>query len=165
MNLKGNVKMSKQNLNLVAQFADESTAYTQPIHKKYTSLIEQAINEDNKVSYETTEFKRINMAFTDPNYEIIQTETNRMGINYAFFLNTLIQIVDKNDVDDYINSLTIKRTKYNVARRKGNPSKRINLKFNMDTYQKLQSGSEQYNQTLTQYMNIIIEVYAQGIHI
>lgn len=156
--------MARQKLDLLNQFTGIDTSNTQVKHKKYTYLLEQAVNDDGNDPIESTEFKRINMAFTDQNYELIQSETNRMGINFAFFVNTLIRIVEKNDIDAYIESLTIKRTKHNVARRKGNPSKRINLKFNMDNYQKLQSGAEQYDQTLTQYMNIIIEVYAQGIH-
>ena len=156
--------MAKQKLDLFTQFTDESTEKAQAKHKKYTYLLEQAVTEDSKEPIESTEFKRINMAFSDRNYELIQSETNRMGINYAFFINTLIRIIEKKDIDAYIDSMVIKRTKYNVGRRKGNPAKRINLKFNMDNYQKLQSGAEQYNQTLTQYMNIIIEVYAQGIH-
>lgn len=142
---------------------NSDTSKTQAKHRKYSGYIEkveEAVTAPVQIK-EGEIVKRINMAFTDENYETVQGEANRLGINLAFFLNTLVRIVDESDIDSYIESQPIKRTKDNVARRKGNPAKRINLKFHEDTHQKLKDGAEKYNQTLTQYMNVIVEVYAQ----
>ncbi len=147
----------------IDSFKSRSTNNTQDKPKKYLTYIEKEVANPS-VSVSSKDYKRINMAFTDNNYATIQSETNRMGINLTFFVNTLVRIIDKADIDKYIEAQPIKRTKDNVARRKGNPAKRINLKFPMDTYEKIVAGAEQYNQTITQYMNIIVEVYAQDMY-
>ena len=142
---------------------EEDVKKTQGKHNKYTRFMEEAINNpEPKESKDTS--KRINMAFTDENYEALQSEANRFGVNMAFYVNTLVRIVEEADIEAYIESQPIKRTKNNVARRKGNPAKRINLKFHEDTHKKLKQGAEKYNQTITQYMNVIIEVYEQDKH-
>lgn len=108
--------------------------------------------------------KRINMAFSDANYRLISEESERLSVSFVYFINSLIRIVDENDIGRHISSMPIRRTKDNISRRRGKPAKRINLKFSPELHSKLSRGAESYNMTITQYMNTIIEVYAQDIH-
>ena len=129
-------------------------------------LLQKQIKEGEEViwDYSATvpqgECKRINMAFTDNNYRFIQDETSRLGINCAHLLNSLIRIIETDEIDRYVASQPLRKGN-NAIRRKGHPAKRINLKFPMDTYQKLSTGAERNGTTLTQYLNMIIEVYNQ----
>lgn len=108
--------------------------------------------------------KRINMAFSDANYQLISQESERLSVSFVYFINSLIRIVDENDISRHISSMPIRRTKDNISRRRGKPAKRINLKFSPELHSKLSRGAESYNMTITQYMNTIIEVYAQDMH-
>lgn len=104
--------------------------------------------------------KRINMAFTDANYKLISEESERLSVSFVYFINSLIRIVDEKDISRYIESMTIRRSKDNISRRKGKPAKRINLKFSPELHSMLSRGAASCNMTITQYMNTIIEVYA-----
>lgn len=153
-------------LNLDAYKTDTSKA--QPSHNKYSRFFENeglSVNDVKPASESVSESsaaqsKRINMAFFDPNYELIQNETARLGITCVYMINTLVQIVEESDIDDYIKSQTIRRTKNSVLRRKGNPAKRINLRFSPAVYERISCGAQKYDQTITQYVNTIVEVYA-----
>lgn len=161
-------------LNLDAYKSDTSNA--QPTHNKYTRYFENEIlsadkadpsakNAESKTGeISDAPLKRINMAFTDSNYELILSETERLGITCVYMINTLVQAVEEEDIEKYLSSLPIRRTKNNVPRRKGSPQKRINLKFSPEAYSKAVNGAERTNQTITQYVNTVIEVYAQYQH-
>lgn len=112
---------------------------------------------------ETLTAKRINMAFSDANYRLISEESERLSVSFVYFINSLIRIVDEKDIGRHIGAMTIRRSKDNISRRKGKPAKRINLKFSPELHSKLSRGAECYNMTITQYMNTIIEVYAQRV--
>ena len=124
-------------------------------------LTEEVLS-DSAASSETPASKRINMAFSDANYRLISEESERLSVSFVYFINSLIGIVDEKDIAGYIGAMTIRRTKENISRRKGKPAKRINLKFSPELHSKLSRGAECYNMTITQYMNTIIEVYAQN---
>lgn len=136
--------------------------HAQDIHNKYTRFIEKEVSKT--IQKEPDNYEHINMSFTDNNYETIQDESNWLGINLSFFVNSLIRIIHTDDINKYIKLQPIKRTKDNIPRKKGSASKRINIKFPIDTYNKILSGSKEHNQTLTQYTNIIVEVYAQDVY-
>ena len=160
-------------LNLDAYKSDTSNA--QPAHNKYTRYFENELlssditeSSDNKAPAPTEEtaatpLKRINMAFTDSNYELIMGETERLGISCVFMINTLVRAVEEEDIEKYLSSLPIRRTKNNIPRRKGSPQKRINLKFTPEAYSKAVKGAESSDQTITQYVNTVIEVYARSL--
>ena len=94
---------------------------TQAKHNKYAQYLE---NEISKPSQSVSDFKRISMAFTDNNYEFIFDETSRLGINCAHFLNSLIRIMDSDEVDKYVESQPFRKGN-NAIKRKGHPAKRI----------------------------------------
>lgn len=110
------------------------------------------------------ESKRINMAFSNENYELIMSETERLGITCVYMINTLARIVEEEDIEAYISSQVIRRSRNNVMRRKGSPAKRINIRFSPEIYDRISRGAVRYDQTITQYVNTIIEVYAQDKH-
>ena len=128
---------------------------------KYSRYLEKEIS--TSVQEKSGEAKRINMAFTSVNYEMIQEESQRLGISMQYLINALVRIVDPKDVNAYVDSLPIKPNKNHVSRRKGSPSKRINFGIDKDTYEIIEKGSEKYEMTLTQYLNIVIGVYAQEV--
>lgn len=184
--------MAAKKFDLGAYSSD--TSKTQTKHKKYSAFIENetedapapekaeeakkaiADNADTSdnivsakpVSDETTSedgaSKRINMAFTDENYALIAGESERLAVSLVHFISSVIGMTDEKDIDSYISAMTIPRTKDFVARRRGNPAKRINLKFSPQLHSRLSRGAEAHNMTITQYLNTVIEVYAQNKH-
>ena len=120
--------------------------------------------DPNVPTLETHTGKRINMAFSDANYKLISEESERLSVSFVYFINSLIRIADEEAVSRHIGAMTIRRSKDNISRRKGKPAKRINLKFEPEQHSKLCRGAESFNMTVTQYMNTIIEVYAQDMH-
>lgn len=108
--------------------------------------------------------KRINMAFSDMNYEFLSTECDRLSVSFVYLINSLIRMTEDKDIESYVSSMKICRSKEHVMRRRGRPAKRINLKFDGELHDRLNRGAMHYNMTMTQYMNTIIEVYAQNRH-
>ena len=151
------------------------TSGTHQAHNKYTRYFENELLSTDKAASSEGEpknhtkentaapLKRINMAFTDNNYDLIMGETERLGISCVFMINTLVRAVEEEDIEKYLSSLPIRRTKNNIPRRKGSPQKRINLKFTPEAYSKAAKGAENTEQTITQYVNTVIEVYAKSL--
>lgn len=153
-------------LNLDAYMTD--TPKTQVVHNKYTRYLQNEMSvphTEEQHNSSDAPSKRINMAFSDKNYEIIMEETMRLGITCVYMVNTLVCAMEEEDVEKYLSSLPIRRSKDNIPRRKGYPQKRINLKFSPKAYAAAQKGAELSNQTITQYVNTVIEVYALEKHI
>lgn len=73
------------------------------------------------------------MAFTDENYALIAGESERLAVSLVHFISSVIGMTDEKDIDSYISAMAIPRTKDFVARRRGNPAKRINLKFSLSS--------------------------------
>lgn len=146
---------ASKKLDLSSFENNENISSTQVKHNKYAQYLEKELTKTSKT---VSEAKRISMAFTDNNYEFIIDETSKLGINCAFFLNSLIRIMDINKVDKYVESQPLRKGN-NAIKRKGHPAKRINLKFPLDTYKKMADGAERNGTTLTQYLNMIVEVY------
>lgn len=162
--------MAAKKFDLGAYSSD--TSKTQAKHKKYSAFIENETEDtpapEKAVSDEATSedgaSKRINMAFTDENYALIAGESERLAVSLVHFISSVIGMTDEKDIDSYISSMAIPRTKDFVARRRGNPAKRINLKFSPQLHSRLSRGAEAHNMTITQYLNTVIEVYAQDKH-
>lgn len=150
--------MAQKKFNLETYNSD--TTRTQYKHKKYTTYIENEVEEStNSDSIRDTSSKRINMAFSDENYEYIISQSNKMLIPIAAFLNSIIPKIDDEEVGCYLQKLSVTRSKDNISRRKGNKVKRINLKFQNDVYNKIVLGADKFNMTLTQYVNTIVEIF------
>ena len=149
---------AKKNLDL-SGYKKQDTEKAQDRHNKYTSYIKNELISQPKIDKKA--WKRINMAFTDENYALIQHESERLGISFFSFVDAVIHIVPEQDIRSYLESQPIRRTKENVARNKGKPAKRINLKFSDEAHKIITVGANQYNQTLTQYVNTVMELYAQ----
>lgn len=155
------------------------TTQTQHTHNKYTRYLENELlsaqaseghegtvpeEENGSGAVVPAESKRINMAFTNENYQAILDETERLAVTCVYFINTLVSVVEEGDIEAYINALPIPRSKNNVMRRKGSPAKRINLRFSPEVYEKISAGAQRYGQTITQYVNTVVEVYVQDKH-
>lgn len=159
-----------------------STAKVQHTHDKYTSYLENdAVNTEtaadknqpvskepiieNKEPAKAEEnaaediSKRINMAFSQQNYGFIQEMTDRLGLTAGYFVSELIKKTDDCDVEKYLNAQPVRMTKNFVHRRKGMPAKRINLRFDGETYSKMNSSSEKLGLTLTQYVNSVLNIF------
>jgi len=143
------------------------TPKTQPAHNKYTRYLENEIEsprpaaKSGGVSEGSDKApKRINMAFNDRNYALIMNETERLGISCVYMINKLAEAMDPEDMKSYLDSMKIRRSKDNIPRRKGRPLKRINLKFSPEVYEKISAGAAAENLTITQYINISLEIYA-----
>ncbi len=159
-----------------------STAKVQHTHDKYTSYLENdAVNTEtaaeknqpvskepiigNKEPAKAVEnaaediSKRINMAFSQQNYGFIQEMTDRLGLTAGYFVSELIKKTDDCDVEKYLNAQPVRMTKNFVHRRKGMPAKRINLRFDGETYSKMNSSSEKLGLTLTQYVNSVLNIF------
>ena len=125
-------------------------------HEKYAAYRRaEAVIEKNSVESETS--KKINMAFTDSVYSNIRDESEKMGVTAAHYINSMVRNADPELIRRWYDSLPVKPSKDFVPRRKGQASKRIYVKFDMDVYNKIVAGSDMYHQTLTQYVNMIIE--------
>lgn len=99
---------------------------------------------------------RINMGFSEENYMKISSQSEKLGISMVSFINTSVEQSDSDEVDKYINSLSVKPSKDMIPRRRGNKMKRINIRFTMSAHKILKDGAEKHNQTLTQYLNLIL---------
>ena len=99
---------------------------------------------------------RINMGFSEENYMKIRSQSEKLSISMVSFINTSVEQSDSDEVDKYINSLSVKPSKDMIPRRRGNKMKRINIRFTMSAHKILKDGAEKHNQTLTQYLNLIL---------
>ena len=168
--------MAKKSFNLTEQYGkvdqpEEKKAKT----SKYSHFIENEIlnptpeptptpstettTEEKEVAEKSGD-KRMNMGFSNANYEFLQNETSRLNINIAHFINTLIRIIEVDDIDAYIQTQAI-RLGMGASRRKGNPLQRINLKFTAANDSKVAREAAKHNTTKTQYVNMLIEFYAK----
>ena len=125
-------------------------------HEKYAAYRRaEAVIEKNSAVPET--LKKINMAFTDTVYTTIKCEAEKSGVTAAYYINSMIRNADPEHVRAWYDQLPMKPSKDFVPRRKGQASKRIYVKFDADVYDKIVEGSVLYNQTITQYVNMILE--------
>ena len=159
--------MAKKKLDLSGMYTD--TIQTQDKN----NITTMQIQDNSKISHEkyaayrkseesidksmVAEPKKINMAFTDSVYSIIRDESEKMGVTAAYYVNSMIRNANPDYIRTWYEKLPIKPSKNFVPRRKGQASKRIYVKFDTDVYDKISAGSDQYNQTLTQYVNMILE--------
>jgi len=132
---------------------DTSKAQDTKPHGKYAAYLEAEKEESQK----TEKAKRINMAFSDTVYEKVQMDAEKYGTSIAYYINTVIRQAKEEQIDSYYANQLIRTSRTNIPRRKGKPAHRITLKFDPDVYDKIVFGAKQHNQTITQYVNLVIE--------
>lgn len=163
--------MAKKKLDLSGMYAD--TSNIQDKYKIDTRQIQDR-NSEHYGKYEAyrraeedlekkveesipTEAKKINMAFTDIVYNTIKAESERLGVTAAYYINTVIRQSDSESVQTYYEQKPVKVSKDCIPRKKGQAAKRIFIKLDADVYGIIVAGAEKYNQTLTQYVNLVLE--------
>ena len=101
--------------------------------------------------------KKIKMAFSKANYEYLSNASENLGVSKSYIINRLISTLDSEAVSGFISNMLIPPSKDIVSRKKGSPLARINIIFNSDTHSILSNEAEKHNQTLTQYVNILLD--------
>lgn len=156
--------MSKRKIDLSGMYSQTQdknkidTMQTQDnngnMHGKYAAYrkVEESIDKSM-----VGEPKKINMAFTNSVYATIQDEAEKLGVTAAYYINSMVRNADPEVIRRWYDRLPVKPSKDFVPRRKGQASKRIYVKFDTDVYDKIVDGSDMYHQTLTQYVNMILE--------
>ncbi|WP_405326681.1 MULTISPECIES: hypothetical protein [Ruminobacter] len=137
----------------------EAEAVSAPVkHGKYSSFLEAEIAQPS-VRNSDTESQRINMAFTPSNISLIESLSDNYGINKTFLINSIVRIISKEDVDEFVHNERIVRTRDGII--KGKPAqKRICLRLDGDNYSKISEEANARNQTLTQYVNLLLQIFA-----
>lgn len=164
--------MAKKKLDLSGMYADANNIQDRnkinieqiqdknyESHGKYEAYRRAEENLEKHIEEKVTsaEPKKINMAFTDKVYDIIKEESGKLGIAAAYYINAVIRQADPNHIQEFYDQLLIKPSKDCIPRKKGQAAQRIFVKFDTDVYNMIVSGAEQYNQTLTQYVNMTLE--------
>lgn len=124
-------------------------------HSKYARYME----EESKTHQEPVvknEPKKINMAFSDQLYAMIREESEKLGIPMSGFVNCVIKSTTDEQIKDTYDKQLVKASKDLIPRKRGNAAKRIFIKFEPEVYKKIVDGAEIYNQTLTQYVNLVL---------
>lgn len=130
--------------------------YKKSTKDEHVKLAKYASADDDKQSLHQVKAKRINMSFSDDVYMHIMTEAERLGVSTSAYVNEMLRLKDTESIENYYNSLLIKPSKNFVPRKRKEKSKRINLTFQPDVHEKILLESEKYNQTITQYVNMIL---------
>lgn len=157
--------MAKKNLDLPGQYTRQqqdnnkiAIGQQQDIgHSKYAKYME----EESKTLQEPVvkdEQKKINMAFSDDVYNMIKSESEKIGIPMSGFVNSIIKSTADERIRDTYDKQLVKASKDLIPRKKGQAAKRIFIKFEPEAYKKIVDGAEMYNQTLTQYVNLVLSV-------
>lgn len=99
---------------------------------------------------------RITMKFNLPVYEFLMAESANLCVNVSAYINEMIKNVDEKKVEAYYDSLVVKPSRSFVQRKGAEPGQRINITLLADTHDVLEKAAAKYNQTMTQYVNMII---------
>ena len=131
---------------------DESFDISKKSESKFSRYLQDLEDEIAKPREDVSaDLKRINMAFTDPNYEMILEYSERYQVTMAHLINVMARVTKDEDIE-YITSLPSNLQKIMFEEKKGARSKRINIYFENDVYEKIEKGAEKHNMTLTQYL-------------
>ena len=113
------------------EFSKNNIETDVPVTKKtskYSSFLEEQISEPiNQAA--SSDSKRINMAFTPGNIELIEKLTEKYNINKTFLINSIVRIISTVRIDS-------------------------------DNYTKVSEEADIRNQTITQYVNLLLEIFA-----
>lgn len=164
--------MAKKKLDLSGMYTDTSNIQdrnkidTRQIqdkncepHGKYEAYrrAEENLEKHAEERVTSAKPKKINMAFTGRVYDTIKEESEKLSIAAAYYINATIRQADLNHIQAFYDQLLIKPSKDCIPRKKGQASQRIFIKLDADVYNMIVAGAEKYNQTLTQYVNMVLE--------
>lgn len=155
--------MSKKNFDL-SDYSSQNTQFIENEEAKETEPVEQSSKdiETNDIEQSTSEDteKRVNMAFSDSNYEFIVSETSKLGVNFMYFLNYLIRTTSEEDINQLLDSQPFRKGgRSSAPRRRGHKLKRINFKLNTENHEKLNVLASKNDATITTIVNVILELY------
>ena len=147
--------MAKKKLDLSSMYPDAQDRHKIDTRQAQDKSSKYAVYRQEEQNIET--IKRINMAFNDDVYAHIQSNSEKLNITVSSYINAIIKQSDPEKIKEYYTQQEIKISKYYVPRRKGKKSQRITVKFDPEIYRMVLLGAEQYNQTLTQYVNLVFQ--------
>lgn len=105
----------------------------------------------------TKNTKSIKMGFSNSNFLYLTEASENLGVSKSYIVNRLVNTLDSEAISNYINKMPIPPSKDMVTKKKGSPLPRINIIFTSDTHSILSNEAEKHNQTLTQYVNILLD--------
>ena len=113
--------------------------------------------ENFKNTKTTKNTKSIKMGFSNSNFLYLTEASENLGVSKSYIVNRLVNTLDSEAISNYINKMPIPPSKDMVTKKKGSPLPRINIIFTSDTHSILSNEAEKHNQTLTQYVNILLD--------
>ena len=126
----------------------------QEINEPTEKNVKPKTSENNKTEH------RVNMAFTDSNYEFLLSETSKLSTNFMNFLNYIISSTTEEEIEQLIKEQPWRKCgKSSAPRRRGYKSKRINFKISKENHKKLDDCASNNGATITTIVNIILEIY------
>ena len=164
-----------------SDLSDYSTQTKDTIQKKFSSFIknEELHNEQNLPDKHKNQAEagiseapnegeekihRVNMAFSDSNYEFISSETYKLGVNFMRFLNHIISSTSVEEINSFMDHHPwLKGGRSAAPRRRGYHMKRINFKIYKENHEKLKICASNNNATITTIVNAILETYITKI--
>jgi len=117
--------------------------------------------EDSNLDNNTVGTKRINMAFPDKTYNFIIEQAYKYCINYSHLIRYIVRTVNKTELNNYVESQPMRKGSH-AFRRRGYRMKRMNVQFSPEIYSFITEGAKEHGTTVTQFVNMIIELYAQS---
>ena len=113
--------------------------------------------KNTKTTKNTKNTKSIKMGFSNSNFLYLTEASENLGVSKSYIVNRLVNTLDSEAISNYINKMPIPPSKDIVTKKKGSPLPRINIIFTSDTHSILSNEAEKHNQTLTQYVNILLD--------
>lgn len=113
--------------------------------------------KNTKTTKNTKNTKSIKMGFSNSNFLYLTEASENLGVSKSYIVNRLVNTLDSEAISNYINKMPIPPSKDMVTKKKGSPLPRINIIFTSDTHSILYNEAEKHNQTLTQYVNILLD--------
>lgn len=113
--------------------------------------------KNTKTTKNTKNTKSIKMGFSNSNFLYLTEASENLGVSKSYIVNRLVNTLDSEAISNYINKMPIPPSKDMVTKKKGSPLPRINIIFTSDTHSILSNEAEKHNQTLTQYVNILLD--------
>ena len=132
----------------------KNEAPEQEINKATEKNVKTETSENNETEH------RVNMAFTDSNYEFLLSETSKLGTNFMNFLNHIVSSTTKEEIEQLIKEQPWRKGgRSSAPRRRGHKSKRINFKISKENHKKLNDCASNNDATITTIVNVILEIY------
>ena len=157
---KFNARKETEKPKKVSKFSSftENEAVEAVEEKEEKAEISAPAPASEKVNFKNTKTtKSIKMGFSNSNFLYLTEASENLGVSKSYIVNRLVNTLDSEAISNYINKMPIPPSKDMVTKKKGSPLPRINIIFTSDTHSILSNEAEKHNQTLTQYVNILLD--------